>query len=72
MGIVNQLDERLKQIMIVAHNPWITYMSEYLTKEKIQYIPNCGFVRINFKQLAWAEIRQGSGECALFKTPREL
>ncbi|MCG8340663.1 MAG: histidine phosphatase family protein [Cytophagales bacterium] len=68
MGIVNQLDERLEQVMIVGHNPSITYTSEYLTERKIQHVPTCGFVHINFWHLAWAKIAKGMGELALFKS----
>ena len=67
MKIVKQLDDCLEQVMIVGHNPSITCVSEYLTKEKIQHVPTCGFVQINFWQPAWAKVAQGVGELVVFK-----
>jgi phosphohistidine phosphatase len=69
MAVVNQLDEKNDYVMIVSHNPTITYLAEYLTREEIGTIPPCGSVNIRFEDITWQEISANTGKLAWFEYP---
>lgn len=69
MGVVNQLSEELDQVLIVSHNPTLTYVAEYLTHEEIGTLPTCGSVYIQFESLTWEQVTGDSGKIVWFDYP---
>ncbi len=67
-GSVLQLYQALQQIhpdftevLVVAHNPGISYLGEWLTKVSTALQP-AGLLRIEFQLPQWPELREGSGK----------
>lgn len=59
--LVTQTDNLYHEIMIVGHNPAISYLAEYLTGEAIGGLTPGQLVRIEFGVNTWSEVSQGLG-----------
>ena len=69
LGAINGLSEKLGAVMIVGHNPSISYLAEYLCKHEFGNIPTCGVVALQFDDLTWAEISKYSGAFLFYDSP---
>lgn len=63
------LDSR--EILMVGHNPTITYVSEYLTGESIGIMDPCGLTSILFENMNWADLDQTSGKFLAYYHPNQ-
>ena len=66
---VNGLSENLNSVMIVGHNPSISYFAEFLTHEEIGSMPTCGVIGMTFENLTWAEVGKKSGQMTFYDSP---
>ncbi|HEY0654549.1 MAG TPA: histidine phosphatase family protein [Chryseosolibacter sp.] len=69
---VSKLDSVLTSVMCVGHNPTITYLAEYFTKESIGDLVPAGLVIIKFDINTWAEISQGNGQLVKYILPESI
>jgi len=69
MAVVNGLNEKYSVVIIVSHNPNLTYLAEYLTQEIIGNLPTGGTVNIQFEEITWAEVSGGNGKLIWFEYP---
>lgn len=69
---IGKLDPMLTSVMCVGHNPTITYLAEYFTKESIGDIVPAGLVIIKFDIASWAEVSQGNGQLVKYITPESI
>lgn len=69
---VTKLNSDLDSVMCVGHNPAITYLAEYLTKESIGDIVPAGVVIIKFDITSWTEVSQGNGQLVKYLTPESI
>ena len=60
MNIICELDSSIDTAMVVAHNPGVSYLSEYLTNEMVPFIPS-GIATILFDVKSWQEVSKGTG-----------
>lgn len=65
---VCNLKDEWNTVFLVAHNPEISYLAEYLTSEEIGTLPSGSFVQIGFKLKSWAEVTKGSGSLGIRKS----
>lgn len=66
---IEKIDLQHKCVFLVAHNPSISYLAEYLTGEVIGNLPPCGVVNLSSEVDSWKEITQGSFELIKFYDP---
>ena len=66
---INTLDEKYESVMLVGHNPHISYLAEYLTQEATGELKTCGMVLITWEGTDWAAISGGSGKWVWTKEP---
>lgn len=57
-------------IMLVGHNPGITYFANRLLDDSIENIPTCGIVACELDIKSWKEIRWACGEREFFDSPK--
>jgi len=62
LQIVNAIKEEFKTVLLIGHNPSISFLAEYITGEEIGDVTNCGVIRIKCKNISWEEIDSGNGE----------
>lgn len=72
LQLVGEQKENCQQIMIIGHNPVLTYLAEYLTGQEIGSIASCGVVNIKFILDNWSEISQDTAELLTYTTPEEM
>jgi phosphohistidine phosphatase len=68
---INTLDDQLKEVLFIGHNPTHTYIAEYLTGKEIGNIPTCGCLKISFEVNSWAEVSKDLGKLDWFIFPKD-
>ncbi len=74
-GLFNEffdLDNDLKSVMIVGHNPSITAFANYFLKNKIDWLPTSAVVCISLKTEKWEEIFTATPKTRFKLIPGEL
>ena len=71
LEIIEQLDDSLKSVMLVGHNPSFTNLANYLTDDRFDNIPTCGVVAIGFDVFEWKKIDKKSGKVVFFEYPKK-
>jgi|TARA_B110000977_G_C11044281_1_gene480001 phosphohistidine phosphatase len=56
-----QISTSLKNILIVAHNPGVTQLLNFLCPNQAAYLDPADIVHIEFNEIAWNEITEDSG-----------
>ena len=69
LEVVNGLSEDLDSVMIVGHNPSISYFAEFLTHEEIGSMPTCSVIGMTFEDLKWAGVSKKSGHMTFYDSP---
>lgn len=59
---LNSIDDKHSTVLLIAHNPGITFIAEYLTGESIGHINTSGAVCISFESESWKELSQSTGK----------
>ena len=72
LGLINQLEDNFKVVVMVAHNPSISFLADYLTQENIGNMMPAGICTIEFEGLAWKEVSQNTGILKAHLSPDEL
>ena len=70
--IVNKIDDRFKSVMLVGHNPAMTYFANTLANIRIDNIPTCGIVCTKLATSSWQEISDNCGTLKFFEYPKNL
>ncbi len=71
IGVINTLPETAQKVMIVGHNPSITYLAEYLTHEELGNLPPCSIVSMHFENITWAEVTGRLGKLDFYDSPNK-
>lgn len=61
LTLTQHFEEDFKHILLVGHNPHISYFAEYLTKSEIGEMVPGGLVIIKFTSDRWNNIGEGAG-----------
>jgi phosphohistidine phosphatase len=62
LNIVNEFSEDWDSVMLVGHNPAISYIAENLSGEALDNMVSAGVVVLSFENLQWQEISQHTGK----------
>jgi phosphohistidine phosphatase len=63
LSLVNNLPESQSSILLVGHNPDITFFAEYLCREDVGgSMEKASIIHITFENLTWAEVSQKAGK----------
>lgn len=68
-AFITRFDNGLHHVMCVGHNPTLTYLAEYFTKEAIGDLVTAGIVIIKFDISSWVEVSQGNGRLIQYLQP---
>ncbi len=69
LKVVNSLKNEWKTVLIVGHNPDISYLGEFLSDAEIGSMTTCGVVHIKFELNKWEEVSEGSGQMVSYEYP---
>lgn len=69
LQVVNRLKDEWNNVLLVGHNPSVSYLAEYLTRSELGDMTTCGVVRIEFDVDSWSEISEGTGDLINYEYP---
>ncbi len=71
LKVVNSLNDSSNTVLLVGHNPGISYLAEYITKQEIGELPTSGIVSIHFELDSWSLISEGTGKLEWYIYPKD-
>lgn len=69
LAALRALEPALEQVVLVAHNPGLTLLCNYLTPDRIDELPTAGVFQIEFDRTDWGELDEKAGRLRLFDFP---
>lgn len=69
---INGAQNTWGNLYIIAHNPAISYLSEYLTRENIGSIVPGGMVILSFDIDGWEEVSEGNARLMSYLQPDQI
>ncbi|MDP5140681.1 MAG: histidine phosphatase family protein [Spirosomaceae bacterium] len=73
LAALNQLDESVNSVVMVGHNPDISFFGEYLTRDDTGgQMKKAGVLILTFTDLKWAEISNKSGSVKAYHDPKNI
>lgn len=67
--VIQSIEDSAKNVLLVGHNPFISYAAEYLTKADIGDMATAGVVHIQFNIDRWREVSEGNGSFEIYLNP---
>ncbi len=71
MDLISQIPDTYDSVFLVAHNPTITEVGEYLSGAILTSMPTCAIVCISFEVDSFKEISEESGHILFFDYPKK-
>jgi phosphohistidine phosphatase len=68
LRVINGLSDEYKKVVIVGHNPSITYLAEYVTGNEIGNVTPAGIVHLKLKG-SWAEVSEKNMDLLQYYDP---
>lgn len=68
--IIHYCNNEHKSVLLVGHNPLITYFAESLCNEDFGNIPTCGIVGMQFNIDGWDIVSAGNAKLDFFTYPK--
>ena len=69
LKVVNELESDYSSVMVVAHNPAISYFAEYLTNAEVGNLIPGGVVLLRIEDAEWPEVVAGTCELIKYHEP---
>lgn len=70
LEVINHINEKFGNVLIVCHNPGVTNLVNYLSDNYIDNLPTSGIVGLS-TDLNWKEIKQNSCSFLFFDYPKK-
>ena len=70
MLFLKKLDDTLKSVAVVGHNPAITDLLNFLTLEEVSNIPTCGIALLELDVEKWSKLRAGGASLSHYDFPK--
>ncbi len=69
--LLDSMDDSIKSLFIVAHNPTITETGEILSGAILTNMPTCSIVCIEFDVKSFKDIKENNGKILFFDYPKK-
>ncbi len=70
--LIHGIDDTLKRVMLVGHNPGFTQVIAYLSDYALDNLPTCGLAEIRFNCRKWENVKKGKGRLERLEFPKSL
>ncbi|HEY0977081.1 MAG TPA: histidine phosphatase family protein [Flavobacteriales bacterium] len=70
-GVLEELPDEARHVMLFGHNPGFTVLAEELSGERIGDLPTCAIVRIDLMADRWREVSAGTGTLVWADAPKD-
>ena len=71
-GVLEGLDDRYDKVMVVGHNPTMTYHMNTLANTSVDNMPTCAVAVIGFEIASWADLYRAGGELLDYDFPKRV
>ena len=71
-NIIAGIEEKYVKVMLVGHNPGMTFLANSLANYSITNLPTCGIFAIDLPNHPWKEISEDSGTMQFFEYPKKV
>lgn len=71
LAIIQSLDNKHKSVLLVGHNPGLTYLANYLADDHVVNLPTCGAYCVDFDTNDWSEITVVDGKTVFVDSPKQ-
>ncbi|SDJ94663.1 phosphohistidine phosphatase [Catalinimonas alkaloidigena] len=71
LTFISRLDDQYDEVMIIGHNPTMTYTAEHLSGESLGNVPTCGVVSLAFEVDTWEAVAGRSATLEWFEYPKK-
>lgn len=72
LAAINALPDAVQSVMLVGHNPDVSYFAEFLTHQNVGSIGKGAVVAVQFNDLTWAEVSGRTGSLAFQIAPKQV
>lgn len=72
LSAINGLDDNWRSVMLIGHNPGLTYLAEYMSRQELGNIPTSGVINLEFDVDSWQEVSGGTAILKWFIYPKML
>jgi len=69
LQVINNFKEDWENVLLVGHNPAISYLAEYLSKYDIGDMTTCGMVSLDINVKKWEEVAEGTATFLKYEYP---
>jgi phosphohistidine phosphatase len=70
LGVIHELDDKLKRVMLVAHNPGLTELAHHFSSE-ITHMPTCAIAEFRFAATSWVDVGKAGSAEVVFDYPKK-
>lgn len=70
MYLIQELDEDIRNILIVGHNPGLSYLVNTLSQKKVAPLPTCTLIQLRLNISQWNELKAECGELLSVDVPK--
>ena len=70
--VLEGLDDRYNRVMVVGHNPTMTYHMNNLANTSVDNMPTCALAVIGFEIPSWADLYSTGGELLEYDFPKSV
>jgi len=71
VSMLEGLDDRYQNVMIVGHNPAMTSLLNILSEAQVHNMPTCAVAVLSFDMASWSELDVTNGELLLYDFPKK-
>lgn len=72
LSVINDIADTTRTVVLVGHNPDITYFAEYLSGADIGSMSKCGIVILEADGMGWSEISSKTLKFISYTTARQI
>ena len=72
LDYINNIEDVYHHVLIVGHNPVISYLGEYLTKADVGQMTAGGVSIIKFESDSWKNVGEATGQLVRYVSPEEV
>ena len=72
MKIIKKLNDNLKTVIIVGHNPSLNHLLDMLCETNVENIPKGAIVGIKLDIESWRDVSQKCGTLTFFDSPKNM
>ena len=72
LDVINNIESGYKKVILIGHNPTVSYLSDYLTSAPLEGMAPGSFIEIEFEGQAWKEIAQNTGTFLTYQSPENI